>query len=248
METGNFEGLTIEEIYSLFTTPDNGYPNWPDEKIQAGYTGSNKLATLRQALSYVKLMEEDGAFVENWRGLDYACGWGRFASVLLKHGTPEQLDVADAWPRSLEFIRSLGFNNKIIEVSTELKDGELKSNEYDFILSFSLFTHLNQDPFRNNLEKLSRSLKQSGRFYFTVRHDNFLDHKYSDMADQHRKELAENGGFWFRDSGGDQLKAGQFGDAVVNSEFMTNVIPENTSIRHVGAPTLLQQMYCVERA
>lgn len=172
--------------------------------------------------------------------MDYACGWGRFASLILKYGPPEQLDMADAWPKSVEFAQSSGYKNNILKVSELLKDGDLKENEYSFIISFSLFTHLNEDAVRHNLEMLARSLKPGGKVYFTVRHENFFDHKFSEKAREYRGELAKNNGFWFKSSGGDQTQQGLFGDSVMSEIFLKNLNPGKLDFRFLGDPTPLR--------
>lgn len=252
MHTDPFHDKKVEEIYDVFTTPENGFPNWPDERMQTGFTGSNRYATLRQGLAYLKFMENDGAFNGDWRGLDYACGWGRFASLLLKYGTATQLDLVDAWPATVSVINTLGYKNKIGLVSPMLKENEIENELYDFVISFSLFTHLNEAPFKHNLKMLAKSLAPTGRLYFTVRHENFIDHMvdqnmFSEDATSLRNEMEDNSGFLFRDPGVDPTELATFGHSVVTKEFLDNIDKENLSFRYLGAHSPLQVMYVMER-
>src|ERR1700754_4537360 len=81
-----YEEKSIPEIYEMLQT---GQPHWPSEQLQKGYTGTYGPDLLKRAFSFTDILEKDGAFAKkNWRGLDYGCGWGRFASVLLDKGRP----------------------------------------------------------------------------------------------------------------------------------------------------------------
>ena len=91
-----WKGMSLEEIYEALSEGREGLPRWPDTKLQAGYAGTHSVALLRRAFAFLNILDEDGAFCDGWRGLDYGCGWGRFASVMLSKGTPEQFDLVDA--------------------------------------------------------------------------------------------------------------------------------------------------------
>ena len=89
--------------------PD-GLPAWSAEEIQKTYTGTSGLPLMQSTLRFVETLEHAGAFgTPGWCGLDYGCGWGRIASVLLTRGEPAQLDLCDAWPRTIALLRGAGF-------------------------------------------------------------------------------------------------------------------------------------------
>ena len=145
-----FAGMSLKENYDALLSGAVG-PRWPDERMQAGYAGNCGVALLGRTYQFINILERDGAFKQGWKGLDYGCGWGRFASTLLTKGTPDQLDLCDAWDETLELIKGLGYHNQIFRVSELLKRREIAYCKYDFVLSFSVFTHLSPSAFEQNI-------------------------------------------------------------------------------------------------
>lgn len=237
-----FHGLTYEEIYQKFIDGDFG-PKWPDEGLQKGYTGTNKVDLVRRSFSFIKILQNDGAFDKtNWKGLDYGCGWGRLASAMLSKGDPDQLDLCDAWKITLNHLDHLGFENKIFEVPTLLDESSIPPRTYDFIFSFSVFTHLSPLSFQTNIPRLMDSLNDSGKLYITVRHNEFLDHKYADDADKYNVALMKDN-IVFIDSGGDLNSEKLFGDTIITSEYLKNF----GKVDYLGTPHSLQHIYALSR-
>ena len=125
--------------------------------------------------------------------MDYGCGWGRIASVVLTKGGPQQLDLCDAWPETLTVLREAGFTNRILAASEVLKDGELEAGRYDFIYAYSVFTHLRMNAFLNNIRVLQRSLKPSGKLYITVRHADYMKRENAEAKPKDFKALSRDG-------------------------------------------------------
>jgi hypothetical protein len=244
-----FEGLTLTQIYTALTSGGDQFPHWPDEKMQKGYAGTSGVDLLRRAFTFIEMLEEDNAFRsagknQLWKGLDYGCGWGRFASVMLTKGTPEQFDLCDAWPVTLRIIRDLGYKNKIFQVPELLKEGDIAPNAYDFTLSFSVFTHLSKKAFEQNIPVLINGLKPGGKLYVTVRHEEFIGHKYA-ARQQELQKLLRTDGIVFLESGGD-IGSGSdkvFGDTMVTKEFMSSF----GDAHYLGQPHSLQHVYSITR-
>lgn len=240
MYVNPYDGLSDQAVYEGLLNGKAGWPRWPDPKIQAGYTGTNGVDLLRRAFSFIRILEEDGAFSQDWRGLDYGCGWGRFASVMLSKGPASQFDLCDAWQRTLNILDGLGYENKVYKVSEMVQQGELPER-YNFILSFSVFTHLSPSAFRHNLAELLKILKKNGRIYITVRHDEFLDQRFSSIAAQARKTL-EHEGVWYSASGDNIGAEPIFGDTIVTDRFISSI----GKAKYLGQPHALQHVYRVE--
>lgn len=241
------QGMELPEVYKALMAGENGMPRWPDEKLQKGYTGTCGVDLLRRAFQFIDMLENDGAFVPGWKGLDYGCGWGRMASVMLSKAGPSQLDLCDAWPKTLSIISGLGYSNRVFAVSELLEQGEIPANTYDFILSFSVFTHLSPTAFKQNIPVLVTALKPGGRLYFTVRHDEFIEHKYAEKGGQYRQELGR-AGVLFIDSGGNLGTEAVFGDTVVTADYLGSLIEPDQSLRYLGQPHSLQHVWVIERA
>lgn len=240
------QGLTLPEMYQFLLSGDRGTPRWPEERLQKGYTGTAGVDLLRRAVQFIDMIEKDGGLPPGWKGLDYGCGWGRMASVLLTKAPPEQLDLCDAWPQTLRIISGLGYRNRIFPVPELLGSNDIPPESYDLVLSFSVFTHLSPAAFQRNIPVLTASLRPGGRFYFTVRHDEFIEHKYAAKAVEYRETLAHDG-VLFVDSGGDLGSDKVFGDTVVSPDYMSALPGAGSSIRYLGLPHSLQHVYVIEK-
>lgn len=240
-----YEGLTLEELYEALREGRAG-PRWPPENVQELFTGIYRIALLRRSLEFIRILDEDGAFPPGWKGLDYGCGFGRFPSLLLSKGSPEQLDMCDAWEKTLDILATLGHRNRVFRVSELLKPGEIPPDSYDMILSFSVFTHFSARAFATNLPVLMAALKPGGHFYFTVRHDEFIDHKYADRSDELRAAL-ERDDFVFTDSGGNLGHENVFGDTVVTRRYLERFVSDGFALRYLGLPHTLQHVYALDR-
>lgn len=241
-----FQDLSLEEIYARLTSGADNLPQWPSKEIQKGYVGTHSIDLLRRSFQFIKILENDGAFVPDWNGLDYGCGFGRFASLLLTKGTPDQLDLCDAWKQTLRIISTLHYKNRVFPVSELLKPGEIPDARYDFILSFSVFTHLSPLAFKRNIPLLIGGLKSKGKLYFTVRHDEFIPHKYPDQVAELLPRLDQDQ-IVFLDSGGDMGSQKVFGDTIVRRPFLESLAQGLGSLRYLGQPHSLQHVYCVTR-
>lgn len=239
--TNPYQDMSFERIYSGLMDGSFG-PHWPNEQIQKGYTGTNKVDLVRRAFQFIDIVEKDGAFISDWKGLDYGCGWGRLLSVLLSCGGAEQADGCDAWSKTLDIISTLGFKNHIFKVPELLDNDSIVQNTYNFIISFSVFTHLSPDAIVGNIPPLLRALKEGGKLYITVRHEEFILHKYRDRADALIKRLRDDG-IVFVDSGGDMTGAKVFGDTIVTGEYMSRF----AGAKYLGQPHANQHVYALPK-
>jgi len=200
---------------------------------------------VRRTKAFIAMLQADGAFVPGWRGLDYGAGFGRVASLMLARGTDNQLDLVDAWDRSMELLERGGFRNRRWRVSEVLRPGEILENTYDFIYSFSVLTHLSAEAFWPNLAALKRGIRGSGTVYFTVRLPDFADHavkhRHPEKADEIRAAL-DSEGFWFTPL--DKLGGGTvFGTTIVSEERLRD---ELGSLDYLGQPRgQMQHVYAL---
>jgi hypothetical protein len=223
-----------EALFARVGAP-GGLPTWPAPALQRQYNGVDGLPLMRRTLRFVEALEQVGAFEDGWKGLDYGCGWGRIASVMLTRGTPQQLDLCDAWPSTIGILQQAGFANRIFQVSEVLKDGEIEPAAYDFIYAFSIFTHLRQDAFENNLRVLLGGVKPSGKLYVTVRHDDYMQQakaRPADLATLRRE------GFWYRPTGNSVF----FGIAVVERSYLES-LPRPGALDYLGEVDRCQHLY-----
>jgi SAM-dependent methyltransferase len=242
--------LSDDELYGRLTAPGGEPPRWPGEDVQKRYTGRFGPGLVVLTRKFTAVLAADGAVRPGWRGLDYGAGFGRIAAVMLAEGGPEQLDLADAWDRSLDLLRAGGFRNRIRKTSDLLREGELPLDEYDLIYSFSVFTHLAEDAFWHNLAALRRSLRPGGRLYFTVRHEDFLGNAAlpQEVRDALRASLGGRG-FGFAVSQRGAPTENIYGDSLIEEGLLRRECERRFGgLRALGPPPHpFQHLYVVDR-
>lgn len=237
MQTDNpFQGMHPKQIYAGLLAGDFG-PIWPEERFQKGYAGTCGPALVRRAFKFIDILDEDGAFKKNWKGLDYGCGWGRFASTMMSKGSTDQLDLCDAFDHTLKLIDRLNYKNKIFKIPELLSAGDLPENKYDFAFAFSIFTHLSPESFERNIPVLLSSLKKGGTLYITVRHEDFFEHRYQEHAEEYTKELKKKGIMFFEGAAARK----NFGRTAISRDYLDQF----GSVRFLGLPHPLQHVYAI---
>lgn len=236
-----FQDMSVDKAYKGLVNGDFG-PRWPNEQLQAGYTGISGPGLLSRAFEFIKILEHDGAFKPEWKGLDYGCGWGRFLSALLSKGSAEQLDGCDAWQKTLNIIAEMNYRNNIFKVSELLREDQVAARTYDFIMAFSVFTHLSPAALEQNIPVLLSGLKENGNLYITVRHAEFIDHKLDDQSQSAEfHAILDNDGAVFLE-GGDLTGEKIFGNTIITNEYLTSRF-EN--VRYLGQSPGLQHIYAI---
>ena len=237
--------MDATQIYEALIAP-NASPRWPGTEVQRHYTGAFGPQIVRSALSFIDMLDRDGAFAPDWRGLDYGAGFGRIASLLLSKGNADQLDLADAWDVSIQRLREGKFANRIISIPELLSPEDLPTEHYDFAYAFSVFTHFAAEPFGRNLTALAASVKPGGKLYITVRQEDLLRRNYPDLAEEAAMHIAEHG-WWFKPTRGDLGTAAIFGEMVVSESFLFQQARAIGAITYLGQ-IQLQHVYRIAKA
>lgn len=252
MYTNPFAGKSVEQIYQMFsgTHPSSPpVPRWPAHEVQAGFIARAGVPVVSYTQDYLSLVEKDGAFEGEWKALDYGCGFGRFTSMMLQYGGPEHVDMADPMPRVQKIISESGFNNKFFLIPQVLSPGDLPKI-YDFVFTFSVFTHLAHAPFVKNFEQLLNVLKPGGVFYATFRQEDFLPHFcrhwYKDDAqtkiDEYREQVRKEK-FLFVPIIDHPDRKDFWGSAFVEPEFLKGLLPAGFTMEFLGDPDHSQKLY-----
>lgn len=238
--------LGLDELHMLFRpsrTIDSPLPQWPAPELQQNFTAGDGIELLKRTKDFVEALSQDGAFdTDNWRALDFGCGWGRIASLLLTKGRPEQLDLCDAWQSSLDHLAACGFRNRHWIVPEILSPGSIPHNTYDFSYAFSVFTHLNRTSFEAGLSNLVNSLRNAGRLYFTVRHNDF----FPSIEPDNTSDLATLRGpdaFWHRGLANQVV----YGDTVVSRAYLEKYCCKFGTLRYIGLVDFYQHLYVLHR-
>jgi cyclopropane fatty-acyl-phospholipid synthase-like methyltransferase len=217
--------IALQTLGRRLLTAEKGL-RWPNEKLQAQYTGTSGERLLTQATDFIELIEQQVPLRGDWRGLDYGVGWGRLASLMTVHGSPQQLDGVDAWATSLQYARDHGLENVLALVSPMLKATELPGSGYDFAYAYSIFTHLPAANLVNNIGELVKALRPGGILLFTAR-----DPSFRDFLQKNNKFITEieDGDYWFGNA-----QSEHYGDTIVSHEWLQQAIGHLGKLERIG--------------
>lgn len=190
---------------------------WPDQSLQLAYTGASGEVLLARTIDFLVLLKEIVPMISDAgvRGLDYGVGWGRIASMMRFFGGPRNLDCADAWQKSLDHARDCGLDNTMLLLPAKLGSDSVPRDTYDFIYSYSIFTHLPDEVVIDNMRQLVNALKPGGKLVFTHREPRFI--QFLERSDKCRAvdDRLHTEGYWFGNA-----QSSEYGDTILGESWI----------------------------
>jgi SAM-dependent methyltransferase len=107
--------------------------------------------------------------------LDFGACWGRIARAFIPPFTPDRITGVDPNPQFLRFYREALPESRAI-VSSEWPPLKLRDESFDFIVGYSVFSHLSEQLCRAWIEDLARVLRPGGMIAVTTRPRWFFDY------------------------------------------------------------------------
>lgn len=162
-------------------------PRMVSDQIQIDWTGASGKVLLNQTIPFVRYaLSVSNLDMENspadLKLLDYGCGYGRIARLMLKYIEIEKIFGCDPWPESLNLITTSGFSSNF-KLTQEVPDIlPFQTYSFDLIWAFSVFTHLSPDVTRLSLKTISKYLKPKGVLIITIRPVEYWDMR-TDLSD-----------------------------------------------------------------
>jgi hypothetical protein len=175
-----FHDLPLEMFGVLMLAVPDRYPrlkrllpHMPDEATQRAWTGDAGLPLLWKGTNFVrtslKYFRYNDCRSQGLTALDFGCGWGRLLRLYYKYFPIAQIEAVDPWDKSLEECRASGFKSHVAQSDYLPESLPTKHDTFDFIYSFSVFTHLSPRAFRTCLTTLRRYLSEDGLLVITIR-------------------------------------------------------------------------------
>lgn len=217
------------------------FPSFPPPEVQIRFVGGSYQQTLQEAFLFYKYVKSQavtlgGPLLPSSRFLDFGCGWGRFLRFFWKDVEPENLFGCDVLSLAIDTCRSTGVPGNLDLIEPE---GKLPypDNFFDFIIAYSVFTHL---PERMNLHwmrELARVSRPGCILCLTLEPRVFIDRivnvppdsdnawlrslsKYAPMADELYRKFDSGEIAYLPTGGGDILTTDVYGDAIVPLEYI----------------------------
>ena len=228
-------------------------PGFPDDDVQRAMHGHCGEVSLHEAHAFFREVKAYAAYAgrplaPHRRLLDFGCGWGRMLRLFMKDIAPDNLYGADSTSRFLTEARrcnpALGFLSCGVAPPTLFADASL-----DYILSWSVFSHLDEFYATRWIEEFGRLLKPGGLLMITTQSRRFiafcaemrmrrasgikLEHGwYEACADSFTDEAHENA----RYEAGHFLHAAPVARPNPQSHYGEAIIPRGYIVKH-WAPT-----------
>ncbi|MDT9270896.1 MAG: class I SAM-dependent methyltransferase [Limnospira sp. PMC 1234.20] len=155
------------------------FPKFPSDSVQAQFVGSSGENSLREAYRFYNFFKNEatkaGAIINtNSTILDFGTGWGRFLRFFWKDVTENGLHGVDIDPSIIELCRSLGVPGNLQAIDP-LGSLPYSDSSIDFILAYSVFTHLPENVHLHWMQEFKRVVRSGGIVAITIEPRRFLE-------------------------------------------------------------------------
>lgn len=129
--------------------------------------GTSGVAAMQGALKFRRVLKRHlPKLPSSPRLLDFGCGWGRHIRAFLKDFPAPNITGVDIDPDNISLCRELLPGMSFV-LSKEGAQLPVESDSQDLILSFSVFSHINEESAQFWLRELGRVLKPGGSMVVT---------------------------------------------------------------------------------
>jgi 2-polyprenyl-3-methyl-5-hydroxy-6-metoxy-1,4-benzoquinol methylase len=152
----------------------------PEEATQSQFTGLSQEATFLQALTFIDLYFTDSLrkriqFNYKHKVLDFGCGWGRITQLLSLYFNPTKIHACDVMEQAIKVAKGNRVKACFDKIET-WPPACYPDTSFDFIFSYSVFSHLSEDNSWAWIREFYRILKPGGIAFFTTRHKTHLEY------------------------------------------------------------------------
>lgn len=150
-------------------------PKMAPDEVQNSWTGSSGHELLKSTVSFVRIVTAAYAYLtgnslRTANVLDFGCGWGRIVRLLYKYVPATQIYGVDPMETSLKHCADAGVHGTILKSDFVPRTLPIpRTNRFDLILAFSVFTHLSEKVTRISLNTLAAHLSPNGLLAITIR-------------------------------------------------------------------------------
>lgn len=154
-------------------------PAFPADQIQKNTTGQSGIATLKEAFVFyrhcVKTFDELGVSISpDDRVLDFGTGWGRIARFFLRDVPLSNIHGMDVTAEFTDICKQT-FGSPNFHTCQPFPPCDLQDGQFNFIVAYSVFSHLSEDACQAWMKEFSRILAPGGIVAVTTRGRPFFD-------------------------------------------------------------------------
>jgi ubiquinone/menaquinone biosynthesis C-methylase UbiE len=165
---------------NLVRNKGNILPGFPDAETQINSVGAVGKSNLIEAYIFFQDVVKHFSSSPNWKSddkviLDFGCGWGRIARFFLLYFKPENILGIDIDEELLNVCRNT-FNGSKFYKCLAFPPTTFENDSIDFIVGYSVFSHLSEMACHQWMEEFKRILKTGGTVALTSRGRPFFDY------------------------------------------------------------------------
>jgi len=155
-------------------------PAFPSDEMQIDTTGQSGIETLREAYVFYEDCAETFARLgvplgRDRRLLDFGVGWGRIARFFLRELPRENVYGLDVVAELVEVCRR-AFRSDNFFVTTPFPPSVFPDGKFDFVVGYSVFSHLSEEACTLWMREFHRILAPGGLVALTTRGRWFFDY------------------------------------------------------------------------
>lgn len=154
-------------------------PGFPPDQIQINTTGQAGIDTLKEAFVFYQDCIENFNLVrpmqKNDSLLDFGVGWGRIARFFLRELPLEHIHGLDVMEEFVTICKET-FRNDNFQVTTPFPPTQIPGEKFNFIVGYSVFSHLSEDACTSWMSEFNRILAPGGMVALTTRGRPFFDY------------------------------------------------------------------------
>lgn len=221
------EVLFSPHTYGEFPELDGLLPGAPSEEIQQTFNGQSGPILVVRSCRTVQMFENiahrvTGKSLQHGLVLDYGCGWGRLMRLMFYY--TDRVFGIDPWLRATDICHSCDLPNVTLceSVPHHLPFAQFR---FDFIYSWSVFTHLSEAATRAALQAARERIAAGGIFLITIRPFEFWEYSRACLGadapiDELKAQHHQNGFAFLRRPS----QIGEdFGETTMSLEFLSGV-------------------------
>jgi hypothetical protein len=170
------------ESYSKPTVSVKGklLPKFPSDQVQINTTGQAGLETLKEAFIFyqdcIETFNELGAPLTSASSLlDFGMGWGRISRFFLRELPLENIHGIDVVEEFVQICKET-FGSDNFDVTTPFPPTSIPDGKFNFIVGYSVFSHLSEDACSQWMSEFQRILAPGGVVALTTRGRTFFDY------------------------------------------------------------------------
>lgn len=155
-------------------------PGFPSDKIQSNTTGQAGVNTLKEAFIFyqdcIETFEILGKPIAgNNKLLDFGVGWGRIARFFLRELPLSNIYGVDVMREFIDICKET-FRSNNFDVTTPFPPTALHENSFDYVVGYSVFSHLSENACKEWMHEFYRITKPGALLALTTRGRPFFDY------------------------------------------------------------------------